>query len=446
MTLLISHITLALKSSFIREVFIYGLAGVFSKFAPLIVIPIYLKHIGIESFGILDLYITIGTLAFILVEMQVTSGFMRSFYEEREAARLGKLVGNAVALYTFSFVVFICSLIFCSILVAVPISFVDFSLLTPVAIGLIGRCFSDLYLLSLRMEHCPYTYAGFSLLNVIITALSGAYASISFPDRIELILLAISIVQLAFGICSFLALKKIYKFDWDFTYTRALLTYGIPITFASLGGWLLSAAGRVVLADEATLLELGIYSVSLKVALIYVVLLQAFRTAWDPLCMKMFGEKNSKTTFALYLRIYLLSGSLIVLAIYSISGFVYSLLGADITNFSSPLMLALLLGHYWQGVIHIIAVGNAWVRKTYYNALGTLSGGTLGLISTSLLYDAFGVVSGGIGFLFGMLSSCTIIFIIAQYNIKIPYHMKDLLVAFVATIAIVAIFTQTFFE
>jgi len=420
---------MVIKSTFMKEALIYGLVGVLSKFAPLIVIPIYLQYLGIEAFGVLDLYITIGTLVYIIIEMQITSGFMRSYYEEKKEGTLGELVGNCLVLYLFSFSIFIWGLVVCSALFDFNVSFLTPKLLLPVAIGLIGRCFIDLLQLSFRMEHRPTSYSVLALSNVVITALTGAVIAATFSDRVDFLLLSISLVQLCFGSIAYYVLRQNYEVKVTTEYSSALLAYGLPIAIASLGGWLLAAAGRLVLADKASALELGIYSVSLKVALIYMVLLQAFRTAWDPLCMKMFGEKNSKASFALYLRIYLIVGALVVFFVSSLAQLVYEFLGADRSSFSYSLILMLLLGYYWQGVINIIAVGNAWARKTHWNALGTLAGGAFGLVSTSTLYGDLGVVAGGVGFLFGMICGCLIILCMAQSNIKIPYKYRDLFVA-----------------
>ncbi|MFP3534721.1 hypothetical protein SB763_35810, partial [Burkholderia sp. SIMBA_042] len=78
-----------------KESILYGLTGVISKFAPLLVIPIYINVIGIEGFGVLDLYITIGMAVFIICEAQAVSGVMRSYYECKKSNTLKDLISSA---------------------------------------------------------------------------------------------------------------------------------------------------------------------------------------------------------------------------------------------------------------------------------------------------------------------------------------------------------------
>lgn len=72
------------------------------------------------------------------------------------------------------------------------------------------------------------------------------------------------------------------------------------------------------------------------------------------------------------------------------------------------------MAYFWQGAINIIAVGNGWVRKTYLNSIGSLSGGIFVLIIT---YYYIGIKAAAIGQLIGFI--VTMYF--AQRNININY-------------------------
>jgi O-antigen/teichoic acid export membrane protein len=412
-----------LQSVFLKEAALYGLMGVISKFAPIIIIPIYISFIGLEGFGLLDLYITIGLAVFIVCEAQAVSGVMRSYYESKENGTLEQLVGSAIKIYIFTYIALLVVFLLAS-QSTFESKLISYDYLLPIVAVVFPRQVFALCTLILRMEHKAKEYIFLSLFNVLLTALLGMLAVYWVDATALAILYGICLSQVVSGAIAYWRINKVIKIQLSKKYVKDIIYYGVPIAISTLAGWLLASSGRLVLADSATDFELGVYSLSLKIAMIFMVLLQAFRTAWDPYCMKKFGEKNSVATFSKSLNIYWLFASTVIVCIYFLSPFLISLLGAEESALNKNLILLILLGYLWQGSINIIAVGNAWVRKTYINSLGTIIGGGLSLLLSVLLVHNLGVLAGGIGYLVGLMASFTIIYNIAQKNVMIPYNIK----------------------
>jgi O-antigen/teichoic acid export membrane protein len=423
------------QSVFLREAVLYGLSGVISKFAPLLIIPIYISFIGLEGFGLLDLYITIGLAIFIICEAQAVSGVMRSYYESKENKSLGQLVGSAITIYLYTYIGLIVLFLLIS-LFSFESKLFSYNYLLPIIIVIFPRQILALCTVILRMEHKAKEYIFLSLFNVALTAILGVIAIYTLDATALSVLYGIALAQVISGTVAYFRINKVIKIKLkiESRYIKEIINYGIPIAISTLAGWLLASSGRLVLADYSTGFELGVYSLSLKISLIFMVLLQAFRTAWDPYCMKKFGEKNSEIIFAKSLNIYWLFASVVIVFIYFSSPFFITLLGAEESALNKDLILLLLLGYLWQGGVNIIAVGNAWARKTYVNALGTISGGTMSLLLSVFLVKNLGVIAGGIGYLIGLITSFTVIYNLAQKNVKIPYSTKWIWVVFLLSI------------
>jgi O-antigen/teichoic acid export membrane protein len=423
-----------LQSVFLKEAILYGLTGVISKFAPILIIPIYIGFIGLEGFGLLDLYTTIGLAIFIVCETQAVSGVMRSYYESKEKNTLEQLIGSAIKIYLFTYIglwmVFLLTSIF-----TFESKLFSYEYLFPIVIAVFPRQLFALCTVILRMEHQSREYIYLSLFNVLLTAVFGVIAIYLIDATALSILYGISLAQVVSGGGAYWRMNNVIKIKPANKYVKEIVHYGIPIAISTLAGWLLASSGRLVLADYATAVELGIYSLSLKISMIFMVLLQAFRTAWDPYCMKKFGEKNSEVTFAKSLNIYWIFASAVIVCIYFASPFFIWLLGAEESSLNKSLILLILLGYLWQGGINIIAVGNAWARKTYVNSLGTVIGGSISLSLSIALVHHLGVLAGGVGYLTGLMASFLIIYNLAQRNVKIPYSTKWILLFLVLSIS-----------
>lgn len=422
-----------LQSVFLKEAALYGLTGVISKFAPIIIIPIYISFIGLEGFGLLDLYITIGLAVFIVCETQAVSGVMRSYYESQKDNTLEQLIGSAIKIYLCTYVALLVVFLLASQSTFESKLF-SYDYLLPIVAVVFPRQVFALCTVILRMEHRAKEYIFLSLFNVLLTALLGMLAVYWVDSSALAILYGISLSQIVSGIIAYWRINKIIKIKISKKYVKDIVYYGVPIAISSLAAWLLASSGRLVLADYSTEFELGVYSLSLKIAMIFMVLLQAFRTAWDPYCMKKFGEKNSVATFSKSLNIYWVFASTVIVCIYFSSPFLINLLGAEESALNKNLILLILLGYLWQGSINIIAVGNAWVRKTYINSLGTIVGGGLSLLLSVILVHNLGVLAGGIGYLVGLMVSFIIIYHLAQKNVSIPYNTKWIFFFFLISI------------
>ena len=409
----------ALSSTLFKESFLYGLTGVISRFAPFLIIPIYIGYIGIDGFGYLDLYVTIGSALFIFFEMQVVSGVMRSYYECKKENCLQELIGSAVKIYLLSYITGLSAL---TLLWFFDPVFFSIKYILPIALVIFPRKIFSLYNIVLRMEHRAKEFVYINIINVFFIATCGLLSLLIFNVGFVSILYGFFIGELVVSVFAWHRLNKFFYLRLSSKYVKEILIYSAPIVISVLGGWFLASSGRIVLAEEATAFELGSFSLSLKVSMIYMIFILAFKTAWDPYCMNKLERNNSKMIFAVALNYYWVFGVFGVACIYMVAPFLMSFLGASEDAINDDLVLLLLLGFFWQGGINLVATGNIWVRKTYLNSIGTIFGGITSLIITYATVNKLGVIGAGVGYSLGMLLSYIIIFSLAQKNINIAYN------------------------
>lgn len=416
-----------IKSNFLKESFIYGLSSALSKFSAFFTIPIYTRYLSVEEFGLLDLYITMSIILYIVLEMQMQSGFMRSYYEKQKENKLDELLGTVLKYYFIVFV-FLISFAMGLLLLDIDSKYLLFEYLFPIVLFILPKQIFDLNNILMRMEHQAKRFLLFNVLYVFSIAILGVFLVVFVQSSVEMILWSMTIGNIVFGIVVFKNLIKHIPLKLNLFHFKEVFYYGAPIVPAVIGGWAMSAIGRFIITENMTLEDLGIYSLALKIGMIFLIFVEAFRLTWSPFVVKKYGDSNATEVFAKALNYYVIIGLFIVCLIYLSSPLLIKILATDKYISALDVMPILLMAYFWQGAINIIAVANGWVRKTYLNSIGSLSGGIFVLLITYYYINLIGIKAAAIGQLIGFIVSFFITMYFAQKNINIAYSKYTLII------------------
>ncbi|RZV12707.1 lipopolysaccharide biosynthesis protein [Aliarcobacter butzleri] len=425
-----------IKSNFLKESFIYGLSSALSKFSVFFTIPIYTRYLTVEEFGLLDLYITISMILYIVLEMQMQSGFMRSYYEKQKENKLDELLGTVLKYYFIVFGFFI-SFVMGLLLLDIKSKYLLFEYLLPIVLFILPKQIFDLNNIMMRMEHQAKKFLLFNVSYVFSIALLGIFLVVFVQSSVEMILWSMAIGNIVFGIIAFRNLIKHIPLKLNLFHFKEVFYYGAPIVPAVIGGWAMSAIGRFIIAENMTLEYLGIYSLALKIGMIFLIFVEAFRLTWSPFVVKKYGDSNAIEVFAKALNYYVFIGLAIVALIYLSSPLLIKILASDKYISVLEIIPILLMAYFWQGAINIIAVGNGWVRKTYLNSIGSLSGGIFVLLITYYYINLIGIKAAAIGQLIGFIVSFFVTMYFAQKNINIAYSKYTLIIVIFLTVILI---------
>lgn len=419
------YINKIVKNSFLKESLTYGLSSALSKFSVFFTLPIYTRYLSVKEFGLLDLYITIFMVLYILFEMQMQSGFMRSYYEKQKENKLDELLGTAVKYYVTVFA-FALSILFGLYILNIQSRYIIFDYLLPVVLMMLPKQIFDLNNIVMRMEHQSKKFLLFNVSNVFLIAMLGIILVVLIDSSVEMILWSMTIGNIIFGTIALRNIIKNIPLKLNFLHFKEIFYYGAPIVPAVMGGWAMSAIGKFIITEKMTLEDLGIYSLALKIGMIFLIFIEAFRLTWSPFVVKKYGENNVTHVFAKALNYYIVVGLLVVSLIYILSPLFIKILATDSYISALEVIPILLMSYFWQGAITIIAVGNGWVRKTYLNSIGSLSGGVLVLWVTYFFINSIGIKAAAIGQLIGFMCNFFITMYFAQKNVRIEYSIKVL--------------------
>lgn len=342
-----------LKTLF-KDTAIYGISSIAARFINYLLVPIetYVWVAGGGQFGVItNVYSYIGLLIVILTFGMETTFFRFANKDEEKALMVYSTALRMVGFVALLFVVLV-------MLFLDPItSWMGYAEHKPY-IGTMAICvaidvWSCILFDYLRYRHRPLKFAVLKVFNILLNVsllsmfllvfphfnitIPGLYESDGTPD--------VGVVFYVNLLCSVVTTLLLFKemkgvafgFDWDLC--KRMLSYTWPMLILGLGGQLNQNASAILFpffydgSELEAKAQLGIYGGCIKIAMIMVIITQAFRFAYEPF---VFGNKDAdkKDTYANIMKYYII---FTLLAFLCVTGFM------DIIRF-------VVAPTYWEGL------------------------------------------------------------------------------------------------
>ncbi|GHT45249.1 polysaccharide biosynthesis protein [Bacteroidia bacterium] len=108
-----------------------------------------------------------------------------------------------------------------------------------------------------------------------------------------------------------------FKFKWEWTLAKKMLTYSFPLMVMGVAGMSNQVADRIIypFIPKTSISELGIYTACFKIAQIMMMFTQAFRYAYDPFVFEKSNDPNAKQAYSKVMTGFVILGLLIFLGV-----------------------------------------------------------------------------------------------------------------------------------
>ena len=187
----------------------------------------------------------------------------------------------------------------------------------------------------LRYQHKPVKFAMLKIINILLNITLNLLYLIVLPalklnpfgiydDQFTLDVAFVFYINLVCTVLSLLLLWKElrgFRFGFDAAACRRMLSYTWPLLVMGVAGQLNQAASQILFpyfydgsAEEARA-QLGIYGACIKIAMIMVMLTQAFRFAYEPFVFGKSKDKDNRETYAQAMKFYVIFTLLAFLAV-----------------------------------------------------------------------------------------------------------------------------------
>lgn len=312
--------------SLAKDTAIYGISSIAARFINYLLVPIetFAWAASGGQYGIITNVYSYTAILIILLTFGMETTFFRFANKDGESAQMVfstalRMVGAIALVFAILVIIFLKPLS----------SFMGYSQ-HPWYVGAMAICvaidaWSCILFDYLRFQHKPLKFAILKVINIFINvALVGIFLLVLPKLHIHIPILYneqglpnVGIVFYANLVCSIVTMLLLWKemkgitFGFDKGVCKRMLTYTWPMLILGLAGQLNQSASQILFPwfYEGTVheahVQLGIYGSTIKIAMIMVIITQAFRFAYEPF---VFSNKDAdkKNTYAKVMKYYII--------------------------------------------------------------------------------------------------------------------------------------------
>ena len=322
--------------SLVKDTAIYGLSSIVARFINFLLVPIQTARFAASGgeYGVITNVYAYVSILIILLTFGMETTFFRFMNREGEnPERIYSTTLRMLATTSLLSIVLVLSLIHP---IASAIGYADHPEYVAVMYVTVAiDAFMAIPFAYLRYQHKPVKFAMLKIINILLNITLNLLYLIVLPalklnpfgiydDQFTLVVAFVFYINLVCTVLSLLLLWKElrgFRFGFDAAACRRMLSYTWPLLVMGVAGQLNQAASQILFpyfydgsAEEARA-QLGIYGACIKIAMIMVMLTQAFRFAYEPFVFGKSKDKDNRETYAQAMKFYVIFTLLAFLAV-----------------------------------------------------------------------------------------------------------------------------------
>ena len=310
-----------LKSLF-KDTAIYGLSSIVGRFLNYLLVPLYTAKIAASSggYGVISEVYSYVALLLVLLTFGMETTFFRFINKEgAHPHRVYSTTLGTVGVVGLSFV----GIVFLFLdPIAQSLNYADH----PEYIWMMATCvaidaFQSIPFAYLRYQKKALKFAFLKLLFIVLNIVGNLLYFVLLPLYFDYTLevgyvFAINLVCTASITLFFYRELTGFPYVFDRSLLRQMLKYAWPILVLGIAGILNQTADKMLyphlVEGEAGRVQLGIYSASVKIAMIMAMITQAFRYAYEPIVFGRGGAQDMGKAMKFFLIFTLLAFTMVV--------------------------------------------------------------------------------------------------------------------------------------
>ncbi len=433
-----------------KQTVIYGIGYVAARMINFLLLPFYSYHMSPEEYGVVSLVYAFIAFMNIFYHYGLESAFIR--YYSKTGSDEGYEKKDVFSTVFSSLIV--TSIVF-SLLIWIAAPAIGKGILDSFSYNRIirmtaGILFLDtLYLIPLhylRVNNKATLFTGIMLANVLINVSMNIYLIRFRGMGIEGVFIS-NLTASGFSLLVLIpVIIKNFKVKFSSKLWKKLILFGLPFVPSGLSSMIIELSDRYMLQWFKGMEDVGLYSAGHKLGIFMMLVVMAFRFAWQPFFLQKRDDPNSlrlfstiMTWFVFLMTVVFLSVSFFIKEIVALEIF-----GRHIINESFwagiivvPLILAAYLfnGIYINFQPSIFYTGKTWVISIVVGIAAFINIG-LNLI----LIPRVGMIGAGISSLSAYVFMAVCTFLIVRKWIDVPYEWLKLAAMFILTLGFTLIF------
>lgn len=295
----------------VRNTLIYTLGNILPQAVAFLLLPIYTKHLPPSEYGIVNSMLVIQAFLAILFSFALDRSIIRLFWDYKNENDKKVFLGTiSISIIAISILFLFLSLLFRDVLqkVFTDIKFYPYYFYTIIT----TFCF-NLSLLSKNFYRLKNQANKYFILSAFELILITGFILWFIVSKEEMGLGVIKGKMIGFLILSpiyiVIVLRHIrIKFKWEML--KNALSFTLPIIPTLVAAWMIGQSDKIFIADYLSLEDVGIYSLSKRIASLIALVAGAFMLAYHPLYFEIANSDNqvrAKNKLYKYNNIFILS-------------------------------------------------------------------------------------------------------------------------------------------
>lgn len=397
------------QTSFVfKQSFIYSIGNTLTKLSGVILIPLYLKYIGEDEFGVVTLFETIFQFILILSGWGVKGGFTRWYHEMKNRQEKKQLFFTT---WIFNFGTSFISVLLVGVLLFIFGGVVfqyelDSSTIMYFLTGTMLRLLYDVPFYLLKLEQKATLQTIWTTLNIFLLlgftfyflefkqmGLKGIYQA----QMLAHLFTFLPMLPLIIGNMKPLFLKKVLK---------EMIQYGLPLAISNILTTVLTLSDRHIINQYQNLGEVAGYGMAFKVAnLVQMVIVASLLTSYSNYFFKTLNNKDSILFFQKFISLFVvvltIGGMAIVLfspeIIYLVSA------GSDFFQGAVYLVPVLIAGLIFSGLRQLFTLPLNKHKKTRVISLILILSAIINIAGNFILVPHYGKTGASVSTLVSQL-------------------------------------------
>ena len=219
-----------------------------------------------------------------------------------------------------------------------------------------------------RLLHRKFSFLILNLGYTFGIALSVFFGLVYFTQNLSGLICNYALVWCVFSILGiyFIGDKLQFRFRLP---SSELFTYGVPICLSSVVISFSPLLERTILATELSVFDMGIYSAGAKIAMVYLIPINAFQIAFLPYVMERFSNEGFITDLMQVLFVF---SSILLFGLLFVGWFsteIITILASKKFIDGSGYVVPLMFGFMLQYISGTLGIGTLLGKKTHYRLL-----------------------------------------------------------------------------
>ncbi len=427
-----------------KQTFIYGLATVLPRVLGIVLVPLYVKVLGKDNYGVYASLMTLLILGNILFSYGMETAFFR--FVNKDPSTKNSVQSTALTSITITTILLLGLGILFSTRLA---DFLEFDA-HYVRYGLLILALDALVVLPFawfRINERPMRYAIIKIFNVLINLglnlffflvlpnlssdSDSFWSTIYFTDDLVSYVFVANLIASAITFAFLIPAYAKIKFGFDLFVWKSMIRYAFPVLIAGIAFSINEAFDKLLLKyllpEDIADGEVGVYAACYKLGVFMTLFSTAFRLGIEPFFFNHAKSKNAKETYATITLYFSILGSFILLGVIVFSDLLKRLLIPDSTFWEAMIVVPIiLLANLCLGIYHNLSVWYKITDRTKFGAYISVTGAIITLVLNFVLIPKYSYLGSAFATLAAYGSMMIISWYFGRKYYAIPYNLKKI--------------------